>query len=205
MTERIVPHQRIRYLPHQRERRITAHGNVDIAIIHAMAETITVSEPAGTYSAWEWLERLRLSAHVLCAPDGSLTITVPWDRTAYHAGISALGSRRDLNDSSLGVELLVAGVHDYPSFLQAIGVGRDALMDDPYTAEQYNAVGYLVASWQREYPAILQDRILGHGDVSGREVRPTDPKHDPGPLFDWPRFHEARLHWQTWFRDQGAT
>ena len=210
--ERPFPRQITRFLPHQRERR--EGTRVDIAVVHAMAEHVRNPDerwgPVGTFDAWNWLDRKTWSAHVLCAPNGDITICVPWDRTAFHAGQSRLGQREWLNDSSLGVEVLVPGTHDYDSFLRTIGIGHwlkgtplDPLPPDPFTPAQYNALGWLVACWTQEYAGITQERIVGHADVSGPEVR-SDPKWDPGPVWDWARFEEARAYWEGWIQAQEA-
>jgi AmpD protein len=60
--------------------------------------------------------------------------------------------------------------------------GTDEL---PYTAEQYQCLSALTRHLLAAYPQLTRRRICGHSDVApGR-------KTDPGPAFDWPRFHAA--------------
>jgi len=103
---------------------------------------------------------LQVSAHALIRRDGSLTQYVPFQRRAWHAGQSCYGDREGCNDFSVGIEL----------------EGTD---DQPYTAEQYQALATLLRVLMSTYPALSPERICGHSDIApGR-------KTDPGPAFDW--------------------
>jgi len=104
---------------------------------------------------------LRVSAHFLVRRRGEIVQFVPCSRRAWHAGASNWCGRERCNDFSIGIEM----------------EGAD---DVPYTSAQYRATPKLVAAISRRY-AITD--IVGHSDIApGR-------KTDPGPAFDWPRFH----------------
>ena len=108
------------------------------------------------------LKDLRVSAHVLIARDGTLTQYVSFDERAWHAGKSCLDGRDGCNDFSIGIEL-------------------EGCDDDAYEDIQYQRLASLLTALRRHYPAIDQQRIVGHADIApGR-------KTDPGPAFDWPK------------------
>ncbi|WP_090361054.1 1,6-anhydro-N-acetylmuramyl-L-alanine amidase AmpD [Ferrimonas sediminum] len=106
---------------------------------------------------------LRVSAHLFIRRDGSVVQYVPFDRRAWHAGVSELAGRSRCNDFSIGIEM----------------EGSDDL---PYCEDQYTSLVEVTAALLDAYPRISRDRIVGHSDIApGR-------KTDPGPAFDWPRF-----------------
>jgi N-acetylmuramoyl-L-alanine amidase len=114
------------------------------------------------------LARLRdpgaeVSAHYLIEEDGRLFRLVPEERRAWHAGVSFWKGRTNLNQVSIGIELVNPG-HEfgYRPFPPAqIGVLTDLLADI------------------RERWDVPDERILGHSDIA------PDRKADPGELFPW--------------------
>ena len=127
-------------------------------VIHAMGEFV------GNLSAADFLRSVELSAHALVTPSGVVIEARAVQFGAYHA--------RGHNTSSLGVEILVAGVHDYTTFTKAIKT-------DWVTQQQWDATVELVRMW-REIDGV--DKIVRHSDISpGRKV-------DPGSGFMWERF-----------------
>jgi N-acetyl-anhydromuramyl-L-alanine amidase AmpD len=161
-----------------------AGETVEIAVLHAMAETVidTDGEQGDRgvrYGAREWLERLGISAHVLATPDGRLVELVdPAARVAFHA--------KGFNSRAVGVEFLVAGAHDYGSFLREIGIDpvRKKAIDpppaSPFTEAQYAAAGLWLARRGLPWSAVRDHAELDPGR-----------KYDPGPLFERPRLR----HW----------
>ncbi|HTT07618.1 MAG TPA: 1,6-anhydro-N-acetylmuramyl-L-alanine amidase AmpD [Gammaproteobacteria bacterium] len=114
------------------------------------------------------LAGLRVSAHVLIRREGDMTQYVPFHRRAWHAGASVFRGREGCNDYSIGIEL----------------EGTDT---DAYTDAQYARLAGVCRILMRQWPAIGEDRIVGHSDVApGR-------KTDPGTGFDWRRFRELLL------------
>lgn len=140
---------------------------VDIIIIHSMAEYIN-----GVY-ATEFLENMGLSAHFFVTPESAALFEVDHDRVAYHAGKSKLGDRENLNETSIGIEVLVEGEHSYKTFVDAIK-NPDTFLDN-----QYEKTAKICRDLMNIYPDITLDRIVRHSDVSGKDVR-IDPKVDPG-------------------------
>ncbi len=105
---------------------------------------------------------LQVSAHLLLERDGALTQFVPFDRRAWHAGLSCYRGREACNDFSIGIEL-------------------EGCDDIPYSDAQYRQLATLISQLLKCYPTLSPERIVGHNDIApGR-------KTDPGPAFDWPR------------------
>jgi AmpD protein len=105
---------------------------------------------------------LRVSAHLLIRRSGEVVQYVPFQRRAWHAGVSSWAGRERCNDYSIGIEL----------------EGAD---HSPYESTQYAMLARVIAVLCRSYPPLTPDRVVGHSDVApGR-------KSDPGPSFDWPR------------------
>lgn len=108
------------------------------------------------------IRQLRVSAHCLIRRDGEIVQYVPFDKRAWHAGVSRFEGRERCNDFSIGIEL----------------EGADTL---PFTAAQYDQLSAVTRLLARRYP-ITPERITGHSDIApGR-------KTDPGPAFDWTRY-----------------
>jgi N-acetyl-anhydromuramoyl-L-alanine amidase len=104
-----------------------------------------------------------VSSHLLIRRDGSVIQYVPFDKRAWHAGVSSFQGRSNCNDYSIGIEL----------------EGVDTI---PYEKNQYQQLINLVSALIRVYPAITLERIVGHCDIA------PSRKTDPGPAFDWNYF-----------------
>ena len=106
---------------------------------------------------------LKVSAHLLVLRDGCLIQFVPFDKRAWHAGVSSFRSQSRCNDFSIGIEL----------------EGSD---DIDYTEQQYQQLTNITAVLMSSYPSLSVDRICGHEHIApGR-------KSDPGQAFDWRYF-----------------
>lgn len=108
------------------------------------------------------IAHLRVSAHCLIRRDGEIVQYVPFDKRAWHAGVSRYQGRERCNDFSIGIEL----------------EGTDTLA---YTDAQYQQLAAIARTLTEIYPEIAH-HMTGHCDIA--PVRKTDP----GPSFDWPRF-----------------
>jgi AmpD protein len=105
---------------------------------------------------------LRVSCHFFLDRRGGVVQVVDTDAKAWHAGVSELEGRTDVNRFSIGIEL----------------EGDEAT---PFAEAQYEALEPLLRALRAAHPAITTARIVGHEHVApGR-------KRDPGPLFDWER------------------
>lgn len=109
--------------------------------------------------------QMRVSAHCLIKRDGHILQFVPFDKRAWHAGISSFQGVSRCNDYSIGIEL----------------EGAD---DIPYTQIQYQSLSALTKELMQHYPEITLGRIVGHNDIApGR-------KTDPGIAFNWPQYRQ---------------
>ena len=112
------------------------------------------------------LEGVRVSAHLLIERDGRMTQFVPFDRRAWHAGVSSYRGCAGCNDYSIGIEL----------------EGTDEL---PYTEAQYQSLSQVTRCLLQTYPRLSLGAIVGHDEIApGR-------KTDPGRAFDWQRYLRA--------------
>ncbi len=110
------------------------------------------------------IKDLKVSSHLLIRRSGEIVQYVPFHRRAWHAGRSAFRGRCDCNDFSIGIEL--EGVDDLA-----------------FEDVQYRALMRVTRLLMEHYPGITPQRITGHSDIApGR-------KTDPGPAFDWRRYH----------------
>ena len=106
---------------------------------------------------------LKVSSHLLIKRDGSITQFVPFDKKAWHAGISTFRGREDCNEFSIGIEL----------------EGTD---ESKYEKEQYESLISVTKELMSFFPDIKKDTIVGHSDIA------PDRKTDPGKSFDWNYF-----------------
>ncbi|WP_347253259.1 1,6-anhydro-N-acetylmuramyl-L-alanine amidase AmpD [Leminorella grimontii] len=108
------------------------------------------------------IHHLRVSAHCLIRRDGEVVQYVPFDKRAWHAGVSIFEGRERCNDFSIGIELEGTDTADF-------------------TDEQYRQLARVTELLVANYP-ITPERIRGHSDIApGR-------KSDPGPHFYWDRY-----------------
>ena len=153
-----------------------AKTDINLIVIHA------ISLPEGEFGG-PWIDHLfcnelspadhdefkeicelKVSAHVLIRRDGELVQYVPFQQRAWHAGESCFEGCERCNDFSIGIEL-------------------EGCDDQPFEEIQYQQLANLTKELMKNFPSINQQRITGHSDIApGR-------KTDPGPLFDWERFH----------------
>jgi N-acetylmuramoyl-L-alanine amidase len=141
-------------------------AHIDLLILHytgmpsAEAAMARLCDPASV-----------VSAHYAIDEDGTLYVLVDEARRAWHAGVGFWAGATDVNDRSIGIELVNPG-HEFgyrpfpePQMQTLESLGRD-----------------IVARHR-----IPPHRVLGHSDVA------PNRKQDPGELFDWPRLARAGL------------
>jgi AmpD protein len=109
------------------------------------------------------IANLKVSSHLLIKRDGSITQFVPFNKKAWHAGISTFRGREDCNEFSIGIEL----------------EGTD---ESKYEKEQYESLISVTKELMSFFPDIKKDTIVGHSDIA------PDRKTDPGKSFDWSYF-----------------
>jgi N-acetylmuramoyl-L-alanine amidase len=122
----------------------------------------------GMRSAREAIDRLRdpaarVSSHYVVDEDGAVLRLVPEERRAFHAGTSYWRGHRELNERSIGIEIVNPG-HEWGY--------RD------FPVLQLAAVCDLCLAILARHP-IPQRNVVAHSDVA------PDRKQDPGEKFDW--------------------
>ncbi|MEX2489409.1 MAG: 1,6-anhydro-N-acetylmuramyl-L-alanine amidase AmpD [Pseudomonadales bacterium] len=109
------------------------------------------------------LENIQVSSHLLVKRDGAILQFVPFDKRAWHAGISIYRGREHCNDYSIGIEL----------------EGTDYM---EYADIQYAVLADICQALTTTYEISITD-ITGHCDIA------PDRKTDPGPYFSWERLY----------------
>lgn len=101
---------------------------------------------------------------------------------AWHAGISAWAKRYNLNDTSIGVEIVYVATEE-----------KGAFTFPPYNPAQIQAVKALAANIIQRYPDITPTHVVGHSDIAiGR-------KSDPGATFPWKELYDAGIG--AWYEE----
>ncbi|MDC9727805.1 MAG: 1,6-anhydro-N-acetylmuramyl-L-alanine amidase AmpD [Methyloprofundus sp.] len=103
---------------------------------------------------------LKVSSHILIDRNGKITQYVPFNKRAWHAGLSQYKNRTACNDFSIGIEL----------------EGTDKTS---YTPKQYQQLTQLIKCLITHYPKLNKQSITGHSDIAPQR------KTDPGEFFDW--------------------
>lgn len=125
------------------------------------------------------LSQGKVSAHYLVGKphDGHKPIVyrlVPDYKRAWHAGLSNWRGRTNLNDSSIGIEIVNEGCQEQKREGDISIIGRC----QPFDQMQIKAVLSILAKLVKCYQ-ILPENIIGHSDIA------PSRKIDPGPLFPW--------------------
>ncbi len=135
-------------------------GVVDMLVLHytGMADAASALEQLTDPTA-------KVSAHYVINEDGAILRLVEEARRAWHAGVAAWRGQTDINDRSIGIELVNPG-HEfgYRAFAEPQMAALTALAGDILTRH-----------------AIPARNVVGHSDVAPAR------KNDPGELFDWQR------------------
>lgn len=145
---------------------------------------LIVHYTAGSFdSAFAELSTGSVSAHYL-VPQQDIVVRskqvviqlVPEERSAWHAGISYWQGRTNINDSSIGIEIVNRGFGGNP---------QDQSWQ-AFTPAQIDLIKKLASDVIARH-GIEPYRVLGHSDIApGRKV-------DPGPLFPWKELADAGI------------
>jgi len=101
-------------------------------------------------------------------------------KRAWHAGISAWSGRTQLNDSSIGIEIV-----------NLASESKGTFHFPPYEPRQIEAVKQLSLNILARYPAIGPTQVVGHSDIAWNR------KSDPGAAFPWRELYLAGIG--AWF------
>ena len=163
-------------------------GRVDYVILHFTS----VDFEESLHLLTQRTER-PVSSHYLVPEDGDPSYPhrrlkvyrlVEEDQRAWHAGRSYWRGNTNLNNRSIGIEIVnrAACSAEDPGLV----------MDDPaslcvfpeYDSEQIDLVIDLIEDILRRHPNIDPDDVLAHSDIA------PNRKLDPGPSFPWRRLYE---------------
>ncbi len=166
------------------------HGTVDAVILHYTA--LSFEETLARFKD----QSSKVSAHFVVDRNGSVVQMVKAEHKAWHAGESQLDGQPDVNEYSVGIELVNWGALKRRGKRFYVWKGgwsepyegeepvrRADAYWEPYSDRQYEALVELVVSLREGHPRITKDRVKGHSDV----CVPPGRKIDPGPAFDWQR------------------
>lgn len=122
------------------------------------------------------LTQQAVSAHYLINNTGDNEIyqLVDENKRSYHAGMSSWRSDKNLNDTSIGIEIVNAGYTTDTT-------GKRIFV--PFGDEQIKKVAALAKDIITRYQ-IPATNVLAHADIA-----PTR-KQDPGPLFPWKKLYD---------------
>ncbi|WP_325175723.1 family 10 glycosylhydrolase [Erwinia tracheiphila] len=102
---------------------------------------------------------------------------------AWHAGGSSWAGRSNLNDTSIGIEVVNLASDNNGVFIFP-----------PYSQAQIDVIKELTFNIIQRYPNITPVNVVGHSDIApGR-------KNDPGPAFPWKTLYEAGIG--AWFDEE---
>tara|TARA_B100001057_G_scaffold142129_1_gene141855 strand:+ start:1060 stop:1599 length:540 start_codon:yes stop_codon:yes gene_type:complete len=108
---------------------------------------------------------LKVSSHILIKRSGEIIQFVPFNKKAWHAGLSSFRNDENCNEFSIGIEL--EGYHT-----------------EKYTNYQYKSLIGVSKALFNNYKDLNKDNIVGHSDIS------PDRKEDPGKDFEWDYYLE---------------
>ncbi|MGB0630635.1 MAG: N-acetylmuramoyl-L-alanine amidase [Alphaproteobacteria bacterium] len=113
----------------------------------------------------------KVSAHYMIDEDGTVYRLVAEDKRAWHAGVSCWQGATDINDRSVGIEIVNPG-HEFGY--------------RPFPEPQMAAVESLLGDIVARH-GIAPARVVGHSDIAPAR------KQDPGELFGWQRLAATGL------------
>jgi N-acetylmuramoyl-L-alanine amidase len=130
------------------------------------------------------LSQGKVSAHYLVSDDADARVykLVDENERAWHAGVSGWKGRNNLNDTSIGIEIVNRGNSlDRTSVTAGTDLAADpaaTVTFRPYSPQQIDRVRVLLKSLVARYGIAASD-VVGHSDIAPQR------KLDPGPLFPW--------------------
>ncbi len=153
----------LEYLPSpNHNERPPVYATPDTLVVHYTA--LDMAESVAHLSCPE----KQVSTHYVIDRDGTLVQLVPILRRGWHAGVSELYGRKDVNSFSVGLDLVyVPGV------------------DSRFTEPQYRVLAALTRALA-DHHSLRPENVVGHEHVA----LPQGRKQDPGPDFHWYRYFE---------------
>jgi len=138
------------------------------SLITAIVMHATASGDCRQDVEWLCMPLSGASAHVVIDRNADVYDLVPVERKAWHAGVSELDGKPNVNDFSIGIEL------------------ANSNKGETYPDAQLACAAALCAAYIREWPGITVDRIVTHAEIA----RPAGRKSDPAPPFSIEAFRQ---------------
>lgn len=142
------------------------------------------------------LTKGQVSSHYLITTQDEEPIynLVPLEQRAWHAGLSEFAGRNNINDTSIGIEIVNKGLKSYNEKEKRYGffIPREEYIC--FTDGQIKKLAFLLKGLIERYD-IKPKNILGHSDVA-----PTR-KIDPGPNFPWEKLYRE-YGIGAWYEDK---
>ena len=135
-------------------------------------------------------------------PDSELKVLqlVKESSRAWHAGNSFWQGRRDINDQSIGIEIVnvpdckIAEQHYQPKAENPIEFTEQLCFYPDYDPKQVQLLIALSKDILKRNPDISPTQVIGHSDIA------PSRKNDPGPRFPWFTLYQAGIG--AWYDNQ---
>ena len=147
-------------------------------------------------------ERYQVSSHYLIPEDGDETYQeqikiyqlVDEEDRAWHAGVSKWEERTNINDQSIGIELVNQADCSIRQGSQYDYTNNYVCLFSDFDNTQIETLIILLKDIISRHDEIRPTYIIGHSDIS------PDRKFDPGPKFPWKRLYENGIG--AWYDDE---
>ncbi len=147
-------------------------------------------------------ERYEVSSHYLIPENGDDTYSdqikifqlVDEENRAWHAGISQWEERTNINDQSIGIELVNQAECSIRQGPQYDYTNNYICLFSDFDKDQIDQLILLLKDILSRHEEIKPTYIVGHSDIS------PDRKFDPGPKFPWKKLYENGIG--AWYDDQ---
>ena len=147
-------------------------------------------------------ERYEVSSHYLIPEGGDDTYSdqikifqlVDEENRAWHAGISKWEERTNINDQSIGIELVNQAECSVRQGSQYDYTNNYICLFSDFDKDQIDKLILLLKDILSRHEEIKPTYIVGHSDIS------PDRKFDPGPKFPWKKLYENGIG--AWYDDQ---
>ncbi|GAA5524433.1 N-acetylmuramoyl-L-alanine amidase AmiD [Microbulbifer aestuariivivens] len=129
-------------------------------------------------------------------PDLRVYQLVDESRRAWHAGPARWEDRDQINDQSIGIEIVNSAHCHPPVETSTEEIGEEICFFPEFDPEQMELVIALSQDILARYPDISPTRVVGHGDVV------PERKIDPGPRFPWQQLAKAGI--SAWYEEEAV-
>ena len=147
-------------------------------------------------------EKYQVSSHYLIPEYGDETYQeqvkiyqlVDEENRAWHAGVSKWEERTNINDQSIGIELVNQADCSIRQGSQYDYTNNYVCLFSDFDNAQIDLLIALLKDILSRHEEIKPTYIIGHSDIS------PDRKFDPGPKFPWKRLYENGIG--AWYDDK---